>query len=391
MTAAVAPAPLALINGSVVLPDRVDSQLCVVCADGTITGLIPATDLDPRIPTVDVGGRVVTAGLIDIHAHGALGHAFDDGTSESLAAILDHYASCGITSVQPSLTSNPIDRLVTALDAIREWKTSDRSGSQVIGAHLEGPYFSYAQRGAHPPEYLRTPDDGSASQLLEFGDVISMVTLAPELPGAIGLIKEVVGLGIVAAVGHSDGRDEDLWLAMDAGVRHVIHLWSGQSMTIREGPWRQPGLVEASLASEGLTAEIIADGCHLPATLMRLAYRCLGSRLCAVSDASLGTGLPEGTRFGQNADRVVKDNVGMLVDGTAFAGSTTLLNKMIPVLLDQVGLSLPDAITMVTATPAGITGIGDRKGTLAVGKDADIVVFEDDFSVWRTMIAGRWC
>lgn len=391
MTAVDDSRPLALINGSLVLPDRVDSGLCIICANGTITGLVPPTALDPRIRTVDLGGRIVTSGLIDIHAHGALGHAFDDGTSESLASILDHYASCGITSVQPSLTSNPIERLTSALEAIREWKTSERSGCQVIGAHLEGPYFSHTQRGAHPEAYLRRPDDGSANQLLEFADVISMFTLAPELPGAIELIKEVVERGIIAAVGHSDGRDEDLWRAMDAGVRHIIHLWSGQSMTVRDGPWRQPGMVEASLVSESLTAEIIADGRHLPATLMRLAHRCLGSKLCAVSDASLGTGLPEGTRFGPQNDRIVTNSVGMLIDGTAFAGSTTLLNEMIPVLLNEVGLSLPDAIAMVTMTPANITGIADRKGMLAVGKDADLAVFDDDFAVWRTMIGGRWC
>jgi N-acetylglucosamine-6-phosphate deacetylase len=123
---------------------------------------------------------------------------------------------------------------------------------------------------------------------------------------------------------------------------------------------------------------------------MRLAYRCLGHRLCAVSDASLGTGLPEGTLFGPGQERIVKDNVGMLIDGTSFAGSTSLLNQMIPVLINDVGLTVPEAFAMVTATPARITGIDAAKGTLEAGKDADLVVFNSDFGVWRTMIGGRW-
>lgn len=382
---------IALVNGRIVLGDRVDDQLCVVCANDTITGLVPVSGLDPNTRIVDVGGRIVTAGLIDLHAHGGLGYAFDDGTYESLTTILDYYASCGITSVQPSLTSNPIESMVDALAAIRSWMASRRSGCQVIGAHLEGPYFSQAQRGAHDPEYLRNPDDGTADQLLAFSDVISMFSLAPELPGATDLIRELVRRGVKVAAGHSDGRDKDLWAAADAGLSHVIHLWSGQSMTIREGPWRRPGMVEAALASDGLTAEIIADARHLPSTLMRLACRCLGRRLCAVSDASTGTGLPEATLFGPRNRWIVQDGVGMLVDGTAFAGSTTLLNAMIPVLLEQVGLSLPDAVAMATTTPARIAGIDHRKGSLEAGKDADLVVFNDDFSAWRTMIGGRWC
>jgi N-acetylglucosamine-6-phosphate deacetylase len=172
----------------------------------------------------------------------------------------------------------------------------------------------------------------------------------------------------------------------------VIHLWSGQSSTVREGPWRKPGLLEAALVFEGLTAEMIADNKHLPPTLMKLAYKCLGAdRLCAVSDATNGAGLPEGTHFDMGEmEYEVREGVGMLLDRSAFAGSTTLLNQMLPILTQVVGIPLLEAVRMASLTPARIIGLDGRKGSLAAGKDADIAIFEEDFRAWRVMIGGRW-
>jgi N-acetylglucosamine-6-phosphate deacetylase len=179
---------------------------------------------------------------------------------------------------------------------------------------------------------------------------------------------------------------------MQLGLHHAIHLWSGQSSTVRQGPWRRPGILETSLAFDELTAEMITDNRHLPPTLMKLAYKCKGAdRLCAVSDASSGAGLPEGTRYRMgDVEYKVRDGVGMLLDDTAFAGSTTLLNQMVPILTDVVDVPLVEAMRMVTITPARIIGVDSRKGSLEPGKDADIAIFEKDFSVWRTMIAGQW-
>ena len=221
---------------------------------------------------------------------------------------------------------------------------------------------------------------------------MKILSYAPELPGALELTERIAALGIVPAAGHSAAREEHVRAAMQRGLRHIIHIWSGQSTTVREGPWRRPGLLEASLVFDGLTVEMIADRRHLPPTLMRLAYKCLGAdRLCAVSDATSGAGQPEGTRFRMGGlEYEVYDGVGMLLDHSAFAGSTTLLGQMVPIMRDALGIPLAEAVRMASLTPARVIGVDDRKGSLAAGKDADIVVFEDDFTVWRTMIAGRW-
>jgi N-acetylglucosamine-6-phosphate deacetylase len=179
---------------------------------------------------------------------------------------------------------------------------------------------------------------------------------------------------------------------MQAGLRHIIHIWSAQSTTVREGPWRKPGLLEVTLTYDGFTVEMIADNKHLPPTLMKLAYKCLGpDRLCIISDATSGAGLPEGARFRiGEMEYEVCDGVGMMLDRSAFAGSTTLLNQMIPILTEMVGIPLVEAVRMATLTPARVSGVDARKGSLAPGKDADIAIFETDFTAWRTMIGGRW-
>ena len=180
--------------------------------------------------------------------------------------------------------------------------------------------------------------------------------------------------------------------AIRAGLRHIIHIWSGQSSTVRDGPWRIPGLLEVSLVYDDLTVEMIADNRHLPPTLMKLAYQCIGpDRLCIVSDATSGAGLEEGAHFRMgDMEYVVQEGVGMMLDHTAFGGSTTFLNQMIPILTEAVGVPLVEAIRMASLTPARAIGVDAQKGSLSPGKDADITIFEDDFSPWRVLVGGRW-
>ena len=195
-----------------------------------------------------------------------------------------------------------------------------------------------------------------------------------------------------AAAGHSAAGDTDVYAAREAGLHHAIHLWSGQSTTIREGPWRRPGLLEAALVSDGLTAEIIADGRHLPPTLVRPAHCCKGpDRLCLVSDAIAGAGPPDGTRFRLATNEYeVRDGVGVLPDRSAFAGSVTFLSRMVALLVEMAGVPLVQAVRMAPLTPARTIGVADRKGPLEPGKDADLLVLEADLTPWRVMVRGEW-
>lgn len=382
----------ALVNGRVIQPQEIFLDKALIIEEGRISALIGLGNLSEDLPRIDVEGRYITPGLIDIHIHGANGHSFIEATPQAFKMILAECARHGVTSVLATLATGPISDLVNCLEFSYLWRQDQRFISSMLGVHLEGPYINMEQRGAHNPAHIRVPNDGTLDYLLEHHHIIKMMTYAPELPGGLELTSKLNKLGIIPAAGHSSARAQDVVKAIKLGLRHVIHLWSGQSSTVRQGPWRIPGLLEASLTLEGLTAEVIADNKHLPPLLLKLALKCIGpDHLCAVSDATSGAGLPNGSRF-TLGDVVceVREGVGMLLDRTSFAGSTTLLNEMIPILVEFVGVSIVDALRMTTLTPAKIIGVADHKGSLAQGKDADIAIFNEDFTVWGTLVRGSW-
>jgi N-acetylglucosamine-6-phosphate deacetylase len=382
---------LAIVGGRLVLDAGVADRCSVVVRDGVIAEVCPDDRLPEGLPRVDVGGRLVVPGLIDLHIHGALGHSFSDATAEAFDAILGFLASRGVTTAQASLSSDALERLEQVMDFVQGYQPSANQ-TGLAGVHLEGPFLSYEQRGAHNPDLLRLPQPGDAQRLLAYRAVLRMVTLAPELPDALQLAQELVAGGVTVAAGHSATGAEQLDAASGVGLSHITHLWSGQSNLTRSGPWRSPGFVEASLASSGLTAEIIADGKHLPPELLTIARRCLGERLCLVSDGISGTGLPEGTRFEDDGGMAteIRNGVCMLADGSSFAGSTTPLNTMLAYLVRELGWPVAEAVTMASTTPAAVLRVADRKGAIKGGYDADIAILDDDFACWGTLIGGEW-
>jgi N-acetylglucosamine-6-phosphate deacetylase len=379
----------ALVGADVVTEHEVLHDHAVLVRDGLIEAVVPVGQVPSTAAVRDLGQGFLTPGLIDIHTHGADGHGFSEGNGAAYRGALGGLLHAGVTTALPTLVTAPLDSLEESLDVLSSLK--DTAGlPRIPGAHLEGPYFSYAQRGAQDPAALRQPDDGSVDRLLERAAAIRMISFAPELPGAVEFTERLVDVGIVAAAGHTDGRDEDLYACQRAGLTHVIHIFSGQSTTVRSGPWRQPGMLEATLASNGLTVEMIADGHHLPATLMQLAYRCLAGRLLLVSDSTPGAGLPDGTRYRLgDQEYVIEGGVGMTLDRTAFAGSTTLVSSMLPVAISSLGIGIPEAIAMVTSIPATAARLDDV-GRIAPGARADFALFDADLTVTGVALAGEW-
>jgi N-acetylglucosamine-6-phosphate deacetylase len=381
---------LALVNGRIVLPDRVATGQALVIECGRIAGLAGSADLGAGIERVDVDGSWITPGLIDIHTHGALRHTFNEPDAEAWTVITRENLRRGTTALLATFAPTP--DLEEGLAFCRQWMLEGRGGARVLGAYLESPYVNIAQKGALDASCVRAANDGSAAALLQYADILRVFMLAPELPSALDLVETINAAGIVPAAGHTNAHDSHVRAAMQVGLRHVTHLWSAMSMVVREGPWRKPGVLEAALTFDGLTAEIIADNRHLPPTLMRLAYKCLGPDcLCAVSDALAGAGLPDGSVYtmgGMSYD--VQDGVGMVLDRSSFAGSATLLPQMLPVLIDVVGIPIVEAVRMTTLTPARIIGVDGDCGSLEPGKRADLVIFDDGFAAQRVMLGGEW-
>jgi N-acetylglucosamine-6-phosphate deacetylase len=383
---------LALTNGWVILPDQVSSGLAVVIEGSKIIGVVQPGEITADTVIIDAGGRYISPGLIDIHTHGTLNHDFNEPSRDAYTIITRENARHGVTALLATLVAAPLASMVQTLGFAQQWLKKPQKGAHILGMHIESPYISLQQKGALEPDFIRSPDDGTADLFLQFGNLIKIFVLAPELPGALELVRKLNQIGIIPAAGHSSAKDEEVFSAMNAGLRHVTHIWSAMSSVVREGPWRKPGLLEAALTDERLTVEMISDNKHLPATLMKLAYRSIGpKRLCAISDATAGAGLPEGAHFylGEK-EFTITNGIGMTPDFKAFAGSSTLLNQMIPVLTGVVGIPLHEAVRMASLTPASIIGVDKEKGSISSGKDADIVIFNNDFTPWRTMIAGQW-
>lgn len=378
-------------GGPIALPSGIVDRTAVVVADGVIQEILPdhaATELAARtdVEVVDLAGHLLTPGLVDIHIHGAAGASFE--SADDTATALRHLAQRGVTSIMTSLASGPVDQMLATTRALAELPTG-HGQSRILGVHLEGPFIAVDQCGAHDPAYLRSPDPEVIAQITELADAVSMVTLAPELDHALSATKAWADAGIVVAAGHSSCHADTLQPCVDAGLSHATHLWSGMGTTIRRGPYRVPGLLEESLASD-LTCEVIADGRHLPDTLLNLARRSVGDKLIAVSDGTIGIGLPEGTRYQlSTVECIVDDGVGKVIGQDAFAGSTTDLSSMVAHLHHNLGWPLAEVLAMVTSRPAAIAGHDDL-GSIAVGQIADLVVWDDQLTLTRTMQAGTW-
>ena len=252
-----ATAPLALVSGRIVLPDRVVDGRALLVADSKIVAVAAPDELAADTARLDVGGRLVTPGLVDIHTHGALGHTFNEPTAEAFATITAENLRRGVTSLLATTATAPIDDLVACLEFARGWMAAPQAGGQVLGVHLEGPYFHPARAGAQDPAALRTPDDGSVDRLLAHADVVRMMSYAPELPGGLDLTRRLARLGIVPAAGHSNARDTDveaarsvvivsgaapdsLWGPGAAGAQPATKANSVEYMTQRAAPAQMP-------------------------------------------------------------------------------------------------------------------------------------------------------
>lgn len=382
----------AVVGGRVLVDDRfVNADLHLGDA------VIRDVRIDPASPpretaesSIDVSGMLVTPGLIDIHIHGAHGRSLASADAAGLAEIGRGLLGDGVTSYVASLASATTEDLEPAISRLANHEVAGDE-AEILGIHLEGPFLAPEQRGAHALDALRSPTTGDLELIRRWSRLIRMITMAPEIGGVLELTRELVQeYGIVVAAGHSDADGDALARMRAAGASHITHLWSGQSLLRREGPWRVPGMLEASLASSGMTAEIIADGRHLPAELLEIARRCLGDRLVIVSDATPGAGMPDGYRYRLGeVECVVRDGVGVVVGQDSFGGSTTLLPEMVRHVIGDLGWGPAEVFRMVTANAARAIGIDDSAGTIGAGMPADLVVWDQRLRPAAVIRRGR--
>ncbi len=385
----------AVINGRVVTPYRVLDHATVLFENGKIVDVVRGECCTEGCEIIDARGQIVAPGFIDLHTHGAGNYDFMDCSVEAFLGAAEMHARHGTTLLLPTATTASIDIMKAMFAYFRRAKEQNQNGAALYGLHMEGPYFSYEQRGAQDPRFIKDPDPGEYMEFLSLTDDIVRWSVAPERKGAMALGRELERRGIVASVAHTDGLYSDVEEARENGYHLLTHFYSGMSTVRRINAYRFAGVIEAGYCMDDMYVEIIADGCHLPAELLKMIYKIKGpSRIALVTDSMRAAGMPEGPLYALgNRDEgtlcLVEDGVAKLQDRTAFAGSVATADRLVRTMRKLADVTLADAVRMMTTTPAQILGIADRKGILAPEKDADIVLFDDDIHVSRTIIGGR--
>jgi N-acetylglucosamine-6-phosphate deacetylase len=375
-----------LTNGLLIFPDGIRSGLEVAVAEGKITGVGQAGDTRGK-NMVDLAGNYLAPGFIDLHIHGAVGRDTMEASTDAFQAICNYHAGGGTTSLLLTTATAPLNAILKVIDKVRAARSSIK---QIAGVHVEGPFISKAKPGAQRASLMRKPTPKAYGPLLEHGDVIKRMTLAPELPGAVALIEELRKHHIGPSGGHSDAWEEEARTAFEHGMRSVTHTFNCMSMARRRGIDRVAGLLEFALSEPEIVCELIADGHHVSPTLMKMFYRAKGARgICLVTDAIAGAGLPESSKFSLSGKRcVVEAGVCLLADRSALAGSAARMIDLVRTMVTKVNVPLHEAVAMATDTPAHAVGL-NSKGQFKIGGDADFVVISPELEVSQTFVAGE--
>ncbi|HHY47787.1 MAG TPA: N-acetylglucosamine-6-phosphate deacetylase [Firmicutes bacterium] len=397
---------IVLTNGRVITPFREINRGSILIEGGLIkdVGPVDAVKIPEGARVIDVKGSYISPGFIDLHIHGAWGGDVMAASPESLEKMAEGLVKCGTTAFLPTTLAAPLKDIVKAIDCVDQAMKRGTRGARILGVHMEGPYFSLEQKGAQNPRYIVHPRPEDYIPILDKYPCVVRVSAAPEIPGGFELGQELRRRGIVASIGHSDAKYQDVIRAVECGYSHVTHIFSGMSGLRRVNAYRVSGVIESTLLIDELTTEMIADGHHLPPSLMQLVLRTKGlDKVCVVSDSMAAAGLGPGQFDLGGLDVIIEADipevfevpaqegnyVAKLTDRSSFASSVATMDQLVRNMVKVVGLNVLDAVKLATFNPARMQRVDHRMGILTKGMEADIAVFDEDVNVQLTIVAGR--
>jgi N-acetylglucosamine-6-phosphate deacetylase len=383
----------AIYASHILTPQEELSDNVIVVEGGRITAIGHRDEVHIPPGAIDyvASGMTVVPGFVDVHIHGAGGHDVMEADAAALDKITSTVARFGTTSIVATTVTAPFEVTCHSLEGIAQYirshekvEENTRSGAEILGIHLEGPFINQARRGVHPPESIAQP---SIEMFEKFraaaAGLIRILTVAPELPGALELIAAAVADGVVVAVGHTDADYDQARAAFKAGARHAAHIYNA----MRPFGHRDPGVISAILTDTDITAEIIADGVHVAGPAIQVLLGTKGfDTVLLVSDGTSATGMRDGDYRLGNFQVTVKDGVCRNSEGK-LAGSTLTLDRALRYMV-ELGVPFVDAVRMATILPARRLGLAGKKGIIAIGADADLVVLTPDLRVAGVMTRG---
>ncbi|MBP6824008.1 MAG: N-acetylglucosamine-6-phosphate deacetylase [Acidobacteria bacterium] len=382
---------LAIIGGKIVTPLAVIENGVLLCEDGKIKFIGSGKDAEPEPGSriVDAAGGAVMPGFIDTHFHGSAGDDVMANGAEGISRISSALLKFGTTGFLATTIAARHSELMKAIaDTIAAEHSNNHSpeGAEILGLHIEGPYINLAFKGAQPVEGIRDPNFDECRELLAAADGrIKIMTLAPELPGAMELIRFLKANGVAVSLGHSEADYDTALAAIDAGATRATHLYNAMSGVHH----RKPGLAAAALNEPGIQAELICDGVHVHPRMAQLAWQAKGrDGITLITDATAAQGVGDGIYTLGDFQIQVRGPLCTLMDGVTIAGSVLTMNRAVGNAIDFTGMSLIDAAYTSSLAPAKVCGIADRKGSIEVGKDADLALLKPDFSISHTIRSG---
>jgi len=385
---------LKIHNGRIITPYRLIENGTVLINGNKLEKIVSGDIVVPGALELDAKGHYISPGFIDIHVHGGGGHDFMDGNVDAFLKIAETHACYGTTSMLPTTLTAEKEELFKTLDVYKQANQENTQGAQFLGIHLEGPYFAVSQRGAQDLRYIRNPNPDEYNEILAYSKDIKRWSAAPELPGALEFAHTVKSKGILVAFAHTDAVYEEILIGFENGFSLATHFYSLMNGVLRRNAFRFAGAIECAYQLDEMNVEIIADGIHLPPSLLKLIYKLKGTdRIALITDAMRGAGMPPGESIlGSLHDGlkvIIEDGVAKLPDRSSFAGSVATTNRLVRNMIQMADVPVVDAVRMISRTPATILGLESRKGSLVPGKDADIVIFDDNIEVQNTIVNGK--
>ena len=387
-------------NICLILPDRLIKDAWLVSCDGIIddfgNSFFPKSQFDS---VIDGEGQYLSPGFVDTHVHGGNGTCFHDGTKEAILNSLQLHVKGGTTTILPTLTSITHENYVTCLEtfaSLSDTFTARFDIPEIEGIHMEGPYCSGAALGAQDTKTYRDVNYSEIEMYLEIYPKIKKWTAACERKGGMEFGKYLERKGIVASLGHSNATLQQVLEAYDSGYNSITHLYSACSSYHRNGAYREGGIVEAAFLIDDMNVEMITDGVHLPKEFLQLIYKIKGSdRISLITDATRWAGVPlqEGARKFADADGTspiyIENGVALVENRSCFAGSIATFDRLIRTATRGAGINIVDTIKMATLTPARTIGLDSTIGSIARGKKANLVLFNDDIEIKHVLIKGE--